>query len=1273
MIKRLLCLLLIFAMIIPVLASCGDKEDPESTDPPTQNNSTNNGSNNNNNNNNENNGGNQGSTDDNKPTVEDKYPWLEHIYRFSAEEFKLAPNEKAGIVAYLMGLGAIAPDADDAAITEVLNALAQSNRHNVQFASLSAMTVISDDYTYRQDYLYKLDIYKNLVLYSPEDTAMTEKLTAPVYALSLDGKTLTLKVPFSYTTVDGEGNPSTVNCKSYSLITLTRDESIKLSDIPDVVGKAYKLHNFAYRFASEEALADFEDEKGMPLSAWLVTENAQITESNLGVLRVEAKNKLVCEKIVGSGIVISEFSYYISIGAGGTVTLYNTEMGRDEQDENDVVTAVSVSFAPDGKSAVVSEGTDVQRLRVYTFDKAIEEEIIPGVSGKAYKLSEYTYRFASDSDRVALETAQGKSLDAIIAELNATITENRYKTLTVTDDGKVVCETVTESGSTVSVFTYFSVVGEDGVMTLYQTAAGRENADASDLVTDVAITVTAHGIEIATPILAGSESVQIEVYQFDKDFEEESVSDPKGNAYKLSEYGFKFASEADIAALESAEGKTVAEIISALNASISESNYRTLTVDKNGRFVCTAVKEGGVTATVFDYYGVLGDDGKVTLYKTATGRENADENELVSDVTITAKATGIEVATPIFAGSDSVRIEVFAFDKKLEESSADVLGSAYLLDNYNYRFDSTEALSAFEAENGKTVTQVLAEERAELASSYGKRLTVAKNYSVKLYLNLASNVNVVALRGYADIADDGAVTLYKTAEGRDSKDANALVNTDIVIKVTSSGIELAYPITGGWHIEIYAFDEVLPVYNGIPTVAGTSFESVGSEIRYMNAIEKQRLDQEGMTSELIFSQISGKRTVYLDSYGRIFSVKTVSGVDTVEWLYYFTVNEDGSITRYKTENGRDNGLASDIVKDGMYFSVSPDGSKLEFLQEVSHGYATLAVVHMNFKENVQEDAPKLSEKVYLSGVSTPLIWVFDENGALTAFQNNAILYTYYAKVIAGKVSFYTDPDARDMGDENYLVSSLSADLLLNGSVLLLSNGTTLHYNDAYTKAKTPTLSFGSNVKTEYVEAGNLNIDLSGNLTTNSNGAKIFQWFEGKGMYKSPITSAPKTEGEYTLRVTTVPTANYQTASTEIVITVVTYEEFTEDCVRITLPSDPLSRYEMATRTVTLRKGQKYIVDVVVTEGQVFLFFNGASGNTQVYRFCFDTDGSGYVELNQLHIEEDLQYQGEKLDYLCGSDGRPIVFYTEKFIGKTYRIVWTALEDCTVELGVYRIY
>lgn len=1255
MIKRLLCLLLIFAMIIPVLASCGDKEDPESTDPPTQNNSTNNG----NNINNENNGGNQASTDDNKPTVEDKYPWLERIYRFSTEEFKLAPNEKEGIVAYLMGLGAIASDADDAAITEVLNALAQSNRHNVQFASLSAMTVISDDYAYRQDYLYKLDTYKNLVLYSPEDTAMTEKLTAPVYALSLDGKTLTLKVPFSYTTVDGEGTPSTVNCKSYSLITLTRDDSIKLSDIPDVVGKEYKLHNFAYRFASEEALADFEEEKGMPLSAWLATENAQITESNSGVLRVEAKNKLVCEKIVGSGIAISEFSYYISIGAGGAVTLYNTEKGRDDKDENDVVTAVSVSFAPDGKSAVVSEGTDVQRLRVYTFDKAIEEEIIPGVSGKAYKLFEYTYRFASDSDRVALETAQGKSLDAIIEELNATITENRYKTLTVTDDGKVVCEIVTESGSVISEFTYFAVVGENGVMTLYKTAAGRENVDADELVSGIAITVTSTGIEIATPISVGSESVQIEVYQFDKDFEKESVSDPKGNVYKLSEYGFKFANEADIAALESAEGKTVAEIISTLNASITESVYRTLTVDKNGRFVCTAVKEGGVTAAVFSYYGVIGDDGEVTLYKTATGRENADANELVTDVAVDVTAKGIEVATPMFVGSESTQIEVFAFDKKLEESSADVLGSSYLLDNYNYRFDSADALAAFEAEEGKTVAQVLAEERAELASSYGKRLTVSRDGYMTLYDYLASNVNIGLLRGYADIADDGTVTLYKTAEGRDSKDTNDLVNTDVVIKVTSSGIELAYPITGGWHIEIYAFDEVLPVYNGIPTVAGTSFESVGSEIRYYSQSEKKYLDEHGMPLSLIQSILSQKRRVYLDAYGRIYSL---SASGTVDWLYYFAVNDNGSITRYKTENGRDNQLKSDIVDDGSYFSVSPDGTTLEWRMQIDKNLASQGVVFLDFKENIG-DLTTLENLTYVSKDETPLIWVFDENGALTAFQNNAILYTYYAKVIAGKVSFYTDPNARDFGDEDYLVSSLSADLLLNGSVFLLSNGTTLQYNEDYSNAADTKIYVNDTYRTHYIaiESKTDVTPVSGDITTDSDGGFIIQWFEGKGIYKEKIDKAPTTAGEYTMQIIVLPTANYKFAIKDVSIQIEDWEDYSQGFIEISEPAN--KNVETPKTTVNLKADNTYILN-----------FNYTGGGTSF------TDQDFYLKFTGLDPDTEFRIFGYESGEVFTEYGYGYALKNGFVYNKTYNtylyvysrmvdhlVVWTVTEDCTVTI------
>ena len=42
---------------------------------------------------------------------------------------------------------------------------------------------------------------------------MTEKLSAPAYSLSLDGKSLTLKVPFSYSTEDADGNVTVVDNK----------------------------------------------------------------------------------------------------------------------------------------------------------------------------------------------------------------------------------------------------------------------------------------------------------------------------------------------------------------------------------------------------------------------------------------------------------------------------------------------------------------------------------------------------------------------------------------------------------------------------------------------------------------------------------------------------------------------------------------------------------------------------------------------------------------------------------------------------------------------------------------------------------------------------------------------------------------------------------------------------------------------------------------------------------------------------------------------------
>jgi hypothetical protein len=164
------------------------------------------------------------------------------------------------------------------------------------------------------------------------------------------------------------------------------------------------------------------------------------------------------------------------------------------------------------------------------------------------------------------------------------------------------------------------------------------------------------------------------------------------------------------------------------------------------------------------------------------------------------------------------------------------------------------------------------------------------------------------------------------------------------------------------------------------------------------------------------------------------------------------------------------------------------------------------------------------------------------------------------------------------------------------------------------------------------------------------------------MYKTPITSAPKTEGEYTLRVTTVPTTNYQMASAEIVITVITYEEFTEDCIQVTMQN-----------TVTLRKGQKYIADVVISAGQHLMFLDGASDNTKIYRFNFKADEPDFIWLDELILEEDAKWMGEVHDYVCADDGRPINFYTEDYIGKTYRVVWIASEDCTIEVGTYRIY
>lgn len=608
---------------------------------------------------------------------------------------------------------------------------------------------------------------------------------------------------------------------------------------------------------------------------------------------------------------------------------------------------------------------------------------------------------------------------------------------TAPSQSKVTCETVTESGSVIADFTYYAIVGEDGVMTLYKTAAGRDNADAGELVTDVAVAVTAQGVEVATPIAAGSSSMQIEVYRFDRDFEEESVSDPKGNVYLLAEYGYKFATDTDIALLENVTGKTVSILLAELNATITEATRRTLTVDQSGRFLCDVVTEGGVATNVFAYYGVIGEEGKVTLYKTAEGRENADASELVNDVAITVKATGIEVATSIPEAPQSKQTELYVFDKEL------------------------------------------------------------------------------------------------------------------------------------------------PKYDGIPPIAGTGYASAHAEVRYASEQEKSHFDEEGYSSEVLFGMANSGRTVYFDTYGRMYSVKTEGDLQTVEWIYHFSVDENGVIIRYKTEAGRDSQDAADVVKDENSFFLSPDGRRMEWHQEILNGYSTKVVTFFDFLKTISENEPEVKNKIYLSNEETPLIWIFDRDLVLTGMQGSRVLYTYYGKIMNSNMIFYTDSDAREYDDQNYLVPDLAGIVLPCIDTIVLPDGTEVRYNAAYSNTAAPTLSFKSDIQTEYIAASRLSIDISESVVTNSDGGLVFEWFEGTGMWKEHIDHAPRTEGEYTLRVITKPTAQYAMAQKDIAITIISLEEMTAGYTAINM-GDLIDRISNGLWFKT-QKGQSFIINYTCDE------------------------------------------------------------------------------------------
>ena len=370
------------------------------------------------------------------------------------------------------------------------------------------------------------------------------------------------------------------------------------------------------------------------------------------------------------------------------------------------------------------------RVEVYAFEKEMETVDLSDPRGNVYKIREYGYQFADEEDLAALESATGKTAAALLAELNATITKDAYRTLAVDRNGRFLCSDVMMSGVTVTVFSYYGVIGNDGIVTLYKTAEGRDNADAGELVNDVAITVTAKGMEVATPISEGSESVRIERYVFDQ-VPDETVTQVLGNGYRHGEYRFLFDSAEALAAFEAEKGKTVAEILAELNEAASLADRR-LTVKQDGRFDCFDIVTDGVFVSSFRVYGVIGKDGAVTLYKTAEGRDNAAESELVTDVAITVTAKGIEVATPVSEGSMSVLIATFVFDKSLALGTVDIQGNSYVLEGYGYYCNSMDSLNALEEAQGMTVEEILAQAKENMTEANKKWITITEPNLVTL-------------------------------------------------------------------------------------------------------------------------------------------------------------------------------------------------------------------------------------------------------------------------------------------------------------------------------------------------------------------------------------------------------------------------------------------------------------------------------------------------------------------------------------------------------------
>ena len=225
-------------------------------------------------------------------------------------------------------------------------------------------------------------------------------------------------------------------------------------------------------------------------------------------------------------------------------------------------------------------------------------------------------------------------------------------------------------------------------------------------------------------------------------------------------------------------------------------------------------------------------------------------------------------------------------------------------DEYGYRFDTTEDLAAVESAAGNTVAELLSELNNGIAANSTKRISISKDGRLRIESIVAEGVMIIDCNYYVTVTEDGELLLYISDADREN---GILADAGFTAKVIGDKLCLSYSLTdaGGVLLEYYTFDKALPVYNGAPTVAGSSYATTGEAyVRYQGAKEIAKLDALGMTADMLLSL--GKNytaDVYFDGYGRLYWMLPNG---TVHGLSYFTVDENGNVTRYKTESGRDN-------------------------------------------------------------------------------------------------------------------------------------------------------------------------------------------------------------------------------------------------------------------------------------------------------------------------------------------------------------------------------